>query len=205
MLSIKSRLSIFCFLLFIGLSCSAQLKVNQLHYGAFNYKNKVEGDVSKGNFVEMNDGKKIYGDKVGWKDGMFSKAEVILDAEKFKFLDVKGYQKDGIYFIRYEKIFIRRLVRGKLNVYIQFVESMDMSGGRTTSYTRTNHYIQKGDGAPITILAGPKEIKEHVADCPISMDMISLKTSEFRKALRQNPNYMNEIFDVYNNDCKAVR
>jgi hypothetical protein len=48
-------------------------------------------------------------------------------------------------------------------------------------------------------------IKKLVRDCPLSVEMIDLSNSKIRKAVKKDRNYLNNIFEVYNNDCKPVR
>lgn len=185
-------------------------KVNKIHYGAFNYNNMVEPASEQGDYLELNDGTRIHGNKIKWKSGLLVKDQIQADDQKFKITEVKGYYQGGIYYGRLGKEYIKRIVHGKLNVYVQFTEvtttSTDNNGYmRTRTYTRTDHYVQQGDDGKMMGCAGQEDIRKFVADCPLSVEMANLSNSKMRKAIRKNGNYLNEIFEVYNNDCKPVR
>jgi hypothetical protein len=92
-------------------------------------------------------------------------------------------------------------------VYVSFSQETstytDHNGfSHTRSYTRTDQYGQRGDLGKMEGLAGQKDIKEMVKDCPLAYQMADLSDSKLRKAIKKNKNYLNSIFDVYNNDCK---
>jgi hypothetical protein len=53
-------------------------------------------------------------------------------------------------------------------------------------------------------MGGQKDIVKAVADCPLAVEMADLKGSKIRKAIRKNPQYLNSIFETYNNDCKPL-
>src|SRR5450631_2355722 len=75
-------------------------KVNQIHLGAFNYQNKVEDVSDTRNYLLMNDDSKVYGDKISWKSGLLIKDQIKIDDQKFKILEVKGYQRDRVFYGR---------------------------------------------------------------------------------------------------------
>ena len=59
-----------------------------------------------------------------------------------------------------------------------------------------------GDDGQMVNIAGQKDIKEMVKDCPLAVEMADLSNSKMRKAIKNDPNYLNSIFDVYNKGCK---
>ncbi len=184
-------------------------KVNKIHYGAFNYSNRVEDPSDLKNFLLMNDGTKIHGDRVSWKSGILVKDQIRIDDQKFKITEVKGYQSGGVFYGRLKNDYIKRIVRGSINVYVQFSQvtttETDHSGfTHTYTYTRTDQYGQKGDDGPMIPLGGQDDIKKMVADCPAAFEMADKSNKQIRKAIRKDPNYLNSIFDVYNNGCKPV-
>jgi hypothetical protein len=157
----------------------------------------------------LNDGTKIYGEKIIWKTGIFVKDQIKIDDQKFKIPEVRGYQTGGVYYARLRNDFIKRIVHGKINVYVQFSEvtttSTDHSGFTHTShYTRTDQFAQKGEDGPMIQIASQEDIKKWVSDCPLSVEMCEKSNRQMRKAIKQNRNYLNEIFEIYNNDCKPV-
>lgn len=184
-------------------------KVNKIHYGAFNYSNQVEDRQDKGTYVLMEDGTRVNGSKVRWKSGLFSKDVIKIDDQEFKIRDVRGYRDGNTYYGKLNKTFIKRIVHGKLNVYVHMYDVTTTSTSRngmmsSRTYTRTDQYVQHGEHGEMIGIAGQKDILKHVGDCPLSVQMIDLKSSKLRKAIRRDPNYMNKVFEVYNNDCKPV-
>jgi len=205
---IRNLLSFAVVILFVFLGLASA--VNKMHYGAFNYNNKVEEKSDEGNCLIKNDGTKIYGRKIDWQSGLIVKDQIKIDDQKFKISEVRGYRDGDKYFGRKGNKYIKRIVHGKVNVYVDFTEvsstSTDSQGRmRTRNYTRTDQYGQIGEDGKLVVLAGQKEIKELLSDCPLAVEMASLSNSQMRKALKKDPNYLNSIFDVYNNNCKAVK
>ncbi|HMH23096.1 MAG TPA: hypothetical protein VK563_15030 [Puia sp.] len=188
--------------------------VNKIHYGAFNYGNHVEDPSETRNYALMNDGTKVYGEKIAWKTdvliGIVLKNQIKVDDQKFKITEVKGYQTKGTFYGRLKNSYIKRIVHGKLNVYVQFSDvtttSTDHSGfTHTSSYVRTDQYVQKGEDGPFIVIAGQEDIKKMVSDCPLAVEMCDKSNSQLRKAIRKDGNYLNSIFDVYNNGCKTTK
>ena len=209
MLSTKKNLLSFCAVIaFVILALAS--KVNQIHYGAFNYSNRVEDRTENKNYLVKNDGTKIYGESISWKTGLLVKDQIKIDDQKFKISEILGYRNGDTYYGRLGKEYIKRIVHGKVNVYVQFTDvtttSTDRNGfTRTRSYTRTDQYAQRGDDSKMTPLADQKDIKAMVSDCPIAFQMADIKNSAMRKAIKKDPNYLNKIFDIYNNDCQEIK
>ena len=153
------------------------------------------------------DGTKVYGEKITWKSGMLVKDQIKIDDQKFAMDEIKGYMQKNIFYGKKGNEFIKRIVHGKINVYVQFTQvtstNTTASGAMSTrSYTRTDHYAQMGDDGQMVNIAGQKDIKEMVKDCPLAVEMADLSNSKMRKAIKNDPNYLNSIFDVYNKGCK---
>lgn len=204
----KKHLLSFCCLVIFAFFALAS-RVNKIHLGAFNYSNRVEDPADTRNFIQMNDGSKIYGEKISWKSGLLVKDQIKIDDQKFKLSEVKGYQQNRIYYGRLKNDYIQRIVHGKINVYVQFTQvtstSTDHSGfSHTSTYTRTDHYSQRGENGPLVAFGSQKDIKELVAGCPISEEMAEKSNHQIRKAVRNNRNYLNDIFEIYNNGCKPL-
>lgn len=201
----KQLLSFTVLLVFIFLALAST--VNKIHVNAFNYGNKVEEPSEKGNYLVKTDSTKIYGDKIGWKSGALVKDQVKIDDQSLGFSEVRGYMKDNVYYGKKGNEFIQRIVHGKINVYVQFTlvtsTSTNSRGAMSTrTYTRTDHYAQVGEDGEMIGLAGQKQIKQVVSDCPLAVSMADISDSEMRKAIKKDRNYLNSIFDVYNNGCK---
>jgi len=168
--------------------------------------NKVEDQSDLKNFLLMNDGTKIHGGKISMLINTFTGSRIRIDDQKFRFSEVKGYQKDGFYYARRHKRYMKRIVRGSINVYIDDVTWVSHAAGdkNASMSNDTHHFTQKGDDGPMVIMAGRKDIQKAVADCPAALEMASRSYGQIRRELRKNPNYLNNIFDVYNNGCKPM-
>jgi hypothetical protein len=183
--------------------------VNKIHFGAFNYSNRVEDPAETRNYLLMDDGTKVYGDKIVWKAGLLVKDQIKIDDQKFKIPEVKGYVAGGTFYGRLKNSYIQRIVHGKINVYVEFTQvqtsTTDHSGfTHYSTYTRTDQYAQKGEDAPMIVFGGQEAIKKIVSDCPAAVEMCNISNGQMRRAIRKNRNYLNSIFDVYNNGCKPL-
>lgn len=203
----KRLLSVFSIVLFMFFAVAS--KVNKIHYGAFNYNNHVEDRLENRNYLLKNDGTRVYGESISWKSGIIVKNQIKINDEKFRIADIIGYRSGDFYYGRLGSGYIKRIVHGRINIYVEFTNvtstSTSTSGiSHTRSYIRTDQYSQRGDTGPMKPLAGQEDIKEIVSDCPLAVQMADLKNSAMRKAIKKDPNYLNSIFDVYNNDCREV-
>jgi hypothetical protein len=203
----KNLLSICCVCFFIFLSLASA--VNKLHYGAFNYSNRVEDPTEKSNYLEKNDGTRVYGEKIKWKSGLLVKDQIQVDNEKFPISEVRGYRTGDKFYGRYHGEYIQRIVHGRINIYVMFTQvtttSTDHSGfTHTSTRTRTDHFAQKGEDGPFVAFGGQDAMKELVKDCPLAVQMAGLSNKKIRKAIKKDKNYLNSIFEVYNNNCRPV-
>lgn len=194
-----------CFFVIIALAS----KVNKMRYGAFNYYSAKE-ERNEGNYLVRNDGTKIYGKEIEWRSGLLKKERIEIDRQEYRISEIRGYFDGAAFYHRKGNEYIKRIVHGKLNVYVDFnqVTTTETSAGgsmRTRTYTQTDHYGQRGEDGELIPLAGQKDIRRMVEDCPLSVEMISISNSRMRKALRKNRTYLNDVFEVYNNGCKPVR
>ena len=203
----KNLFSIVAVAIFMLIATAS--KVNKIHMGAFNANNKVEGSAEKDEFyLVKNDGTKIHGSKRRVRTGIFVKDHISMDDEKYPIPEIKGYMDKGVYYGRVGNRYIQRIVHGTINVYIQYDEVSNDTyiNGRMShsSYTRTTHFAQRGDDGAMHLLANETDIKKVVADCPASVEMIDMSSKKIRKAIKKNRNYLNDVFEIYNNGCKAV-
>lgn len=186
------------FLLVCSVSCS---NVNYLHLGAFKAKDIVEDTTDTRNFVVKNDGTKIYGDKISWKSGLLLKNEISIDGQLFKMSEIRAYRGNNIFYHRMGSEYIRRIIRGKINVYIKY----SMSNFDGQPYTRTDHYFQKGENEVLHTLSNKKEIQELVAGCSMASEMLDVSYGKLRKEIKKDKRYLNTVFEIYNNGCKIVK
>jgi hypothetical protein len=116
----KHFLSLAILVLFFFIAGSST--VNKIHYGAFNYYNRVE-ETNEGNYIVLNNGTKVKGDNIEFKAGLFTKDQVKIDDQKFPVKDVKGYRMGGVYYRKHKNVFIQRIVYGpKINIYVMLLE-----------------------------------------------------------------------------------
>jgi hypothetical protein len=200
-------LSFIVLLVFIALAIGS--KVNKIHMNAFNYYSSKEAKSESGVYLIKNNGEKVVGEKVSWKTGLLVKDQIKIDDQKFKISEIKGYRSGNIYYGRYKAEYIKRIVHGnRINVYVMFTDVTTTSTTpgtgftRTRTYTRTDHFSQKGETGEMVAFGGQGDIKKLLADCPLSVQMAELSNKKMRKEIKVNPNYLNSIFEVYNNDCK---
>lgn len=201
----RNFLSVITVIIFLTLAVGSA--VNRIHFGAFNTGNAtVKGEDSR-NYLLKNDGTKIYGETVTWKSGIVLKNQISIDSQRFKISEIKGYKSSNIYYGRFRNEYIKRIIQGKLNVYIRYSEvtttSMDRNGGmRMRTYTRTDHYAQKGTDGEMINIPDQYVIANLVKDCPLAYNMINISDSKIRAELKKNGNFLNRIFEIYNNGCK---
>lgn len=201
----RNFLSLITVIIFLTLAVGSA--VNRIHFGAFNTGNAtVKGEDSR-NYLLKNDGTKIYGEKVTWKSGIILKDQISIDDQTFKISEIKGYKSSNIYYGRLRNEYIKRIIQGKLNVYIRYSEvtstSTDRNGSmRVRTYTRTDHFAQKGTDGEMINIPDQHVIAKLVKDCPLAYNMINISDSKIRAELKKNGNFLNRIFDIYNNGCK---
>lgn len=200
---LQHALSILAILIFFAFAIAS--KVNKIHMGAFNtYKNVEQGNDT---YVIKTDGEKITGEKMSFKTPFLGKLKIILDGQEFEKKEIKAYKDKVRYYYKYKGDFLERIVHGsRVNVYVKYTEvtttSTDRNGfSRTKTYTRTDHYAQKGEDGDLVGIAGQKDIKNFLSDCQISVQMADLSNKGMRKAIKANSNYLNEIFEIYNKGC----
>jgi hypothetical protein len=176
-------------------------KVNKIHGGAFN--TNIAPEPGSRTYLELLDGTRIPGSKITYQSGIILKDQVTIDGRKFKMKETRGYMSQGIYFGRYGGSYIKRIIHGKVNVYHreEWVQDTD-SRGRVSQRLSSFHYYQRGDYGEMLPLSGQKDIKRAVADCPEAVKMADLSNGKMRRAIRKDYNYLNSIFELYNNECK---
>lgn len=185
-------------------------KVNKIGCGAFAYTPSNESKEESDYYVLLNDGTKVFGDKkVKWQSGLIVKDIIKVDDQKFAIKETRGYFANGVFFGRYGHEYVRRIIHGKLNVYYkeEWVNTHTTDNNGVTRWhneLRCSHYAQVGETGELKPIADQNDIKELVQDCPIAYEMIDKKSKAIRKAIRKNRAYLNEIFMVYNNNCREL-
>jgi hypothetical protein len=197
---------IFLLTLLVFLMLTISCNVYKFHCGSFNAEDLKEEIENSRNFILKNDGTKVYGDKITYKYGLLLKKEITIDKQIFNSAEVRGYQAKGVYYGRIGGKFVKRIIHGKLNVYVE--ESMSnkyYAEKFTTSYIQCLHYVQKGETGDLVMITSQKDIMQFVGDCQKAVEMTNLNAGKIRKAIKKDYNYLNKIFENYNaNDCDMV-
>ena len=170
---------------------------------ALNENVSVEEKSEQGNYLLKNDGSKVYGKKIKGMYGLAVKDYISIDGQKFKPSEIIGYREGNFSYGRLHSNYAKRIVRGNINIY-QTSEMRNETSSATNitrQYVRNSYYYQKGDNGEL-ILFGDKDIKELVKGCPKAEAMADKSSKELRKAVRNNLSYVNQIFEVYNKECK---
>lgn len=168
-----------------------------------NSLNIVDDSTDIKDFVIKKDGEKIYYKEFSYKRGVLSKDIFTVDNHKYKLREIIGYQADKIYWYWIKNDYLRRIVHGKINIYYQRSEENTGSSAlilKNTQYSQCLYYAQKGDNGEIVRLTKFSDIEEFVKDCPAAYQM--LLNTDIKKELKQDPNYMNKVFALYNSNCK---
>lgn len=202
----KNLLSAFALLVFFMLAAGST--VSRIPNGAFNHFTHVEDPADTGrSYLVKNDGTKIYGNRIVWKSGVVQKHEIKIDDQRFPISEISGYGGGNFYCARMGHEYVRRIVRGKINVYLKENQVIHTSGatGIMSYETVDIYYMQKGDRGEFIVIRDQKAIAEAVNSCPLAVGMASKSGSKLRKAIKADENYMNEIFEIYNNDCRPLK
>ncbi|HXB08206.1 MAG TPA: hypothetical protein VNW04_13845, partial [Puia sp.] len=168
---------------------AASSRVNRLPGNTFNQNQRVE-QPSENCLVKV-DGTRIYGHKISWNTGLLAKRTIEIDGQRYPRSEIKGYYLNNAYFGRVDKDYGKRIVHGKINVYVERVlvtDSHSNSGGMTTTstYWEDLFYAQMGEDGLMTHLANKRDIKKILAACPLSLEIMD----KWTRKERNNPSSM---------------
>ena len=183
---------------FVLLAQETKSQWKTIQCSSFSLRSYGEDSTDKRNYLELIDGTKVYGQEISWQRGL-GKNEVKIDDKRYDFKDVRGYFKKGRVSLRIGNDFAIRFILGKLSVY--FLETFQPSFERG-SQTRMvcDIYVQGKSG--LDRVVDKEDIMDWVKDCPKSAAMINKTNKEIKEAIRKNNDYLNQIFIIYNNDCR---
>ena len=176
----------------------------------FEYNRKTETDPVNKIFLVKNDDSRVYGKEVRWKSGLLVKDQIRIDDEAFKIKEIKGYFENGTYYGRLGNTYIQRVLHRKINVYLtyrQYTTTSTDHGGFTHTSTRTIavYYYQRGEDGELIVLPDINTIRTVMSDCPAALQMLDMSKSKLRKTMRKQHDYLNTVFEVYNNNCRSVK
>jgi len=194
-------------------TANAQVRI---HKGDFKERVFVEDTTDTRNYILNMDGVKLYGNKIVLRKRFFSgpheePTKIILDGETYPVTDIDGYRKDGFYYAKLEDGFVKRIVHGEVNVYVQVTVRDITPAGRdwrdtpipvTTS--TTTYYLQWGDSGEMTPIETLENIQGAIGSCPQVAPLVNITRSQLKKALFKNKYYLNDAFEIYNTSCKKA-
>jgi hypothetical protein len=170
----------------------SQNRYNRVVCGAFN-SYYVEAEKSH---IELKDGKKIYGDKIVINNLVFKKWAKV-DDQEVKYKDIKGFARDGRYYLIHDSKHLVKLISGKLSVYMEEVNTSD----RDFRYTYCYYYVNKSGSTDLQRLYEHQDLLNAVAGCKLSIKLLSFPTKELQMKIKEDPSYLNRVFRIFNNGC----
>lgn len=147
--------------------------------------------LAKKTFIDLNNVTRVYGKKL--KQPLFKNITSI-DGKEFNNSEIRGYSYDGHYYLFFNGKDFLRLVEGNVSVY----KMTEMSSGRSIC----NIYAKKGTDGVLTVIRFPKELQEFVKDCGPAYAMVNMSYNELKDLIKEDPMYLNKVFETYNNNCK---
>ncbi|RYY57153.1 MAG: hypothetical protein EOO09_03740 [Chitinophagaceae bacterium] len=173
------------------------------HVSNFNYYTRNTG--GKGSYLLMNDGKKITGSHVQWSDMPNTSTWVSIDNQRYRRTEVKAVCQGGIYFIYYKGQYLKRIITGnKLNVYSN-IARFSIGGAQnyeTPGRTYIVCWLQRGSDGELVRYTGNELLATEVRDCPMAYGMAHKSSAEIRRLTKDDPDYLNRIVDIFNNNCR---
>lgn len=206
LLHYRTPLSAACFV-FFALLAVGSAKVNKLHCDAFRYNFPDEAD-SISSYVVLKDGTKVHGGNISWQNGLL-KSTINVGGKKIEISDTRGCFYGGRYYGRVGTTgYARRIIHGKLNIYFTRSAYTEKTRNNYNSFETTTtrwmclHYIQAGEEGELVLIGGQKDLRKYVADCPAAANLIDKSNKEIRNEIKENPGYLNNVINIYNNGCK---
>jgi len=155
---------------------------------------------TKGDFVELFDGKTIKGPITEIKS-----KTITINGNTYNVKQIKSFEYRYVYKTMYEKHFIARFIKGKINVYTRTQsfediilpdekvagknDRIDKISGKSSTY----YYLQKGDDAEIKPF-DMKLLEEMISDNNSALDYLNKY-----KALKKKDNkYLDKAIETYN-------
>jgi hypothetical protein len=192
-------LAVCCFVITIAFTFSSCVA-----YFTGNFQGAKFVKDSNDNYVELNDGSIIHGGKIKW--GRLFSSAVIINDQKFKASEVKGIKENGIYRLNTSGGFLERIVDGKITILRDMgtrTTTSTVNGHLTTStYSYTQYYMLRANDEKLIAIRKNDDIKNMISSCPKALALMDLSKKQMKRAIKENPAYLNQVFETYNNDCK---
>ena len=161
---------------------------------------KVEDEDNR-NYLQKNDGTKIYGNEIKWQSGSFVKDLIIMDGEKYQIADIRGYKKNNSYYGRLTRSYMKRLVAGAVNIYEYFYYFSPDPTRPTITTFNVKYFMQKGDSGEMKYMSSFNDLRDFLADCPAATAKLNGSAKEIRRLIASDPLYLNNIVKLYNTRC----
>lgn len=140
------------------------------------YTSHVESEPA---YVLLKSGKKLEGDLVSKKEGLFVKKKIVIDGKEYKLKDISLYSTGKDVFANVGgKTFAEKVMGEDIKVYRNISQyqstNMNSAGGMTTStHTRVREYVQLGSStAPKFVPFKYKNVKDLIPSNSPSADIL---------------------------------
>jgi hypothetical protein len=147
---------------------------------------------AKGDFVELFDGTVVNG-TISEVKGNF----VVINGNNYRVKNIRSYQYRSVYKTAYKKDFLRRIVKGKINVYERSIRYAGNPFGATSSErgggAGIHYYIQKGDSGKFEFF-DIKTLERMVKDNSKALYWVN----EYKKLKKKNDSYLDYAIEAYN-------
>ena len=114
MKALTSKSAVFLCTVFLLLTTSCGITFSG--YKGLKTSNKIEDTASDGTYLVKNDGSIIKGERIFVNTGVFTN-KVKIDQVKFSISEIKAYRLGNNYYERYKNEYMKRIVRGAMNIY----------------------------------------------------------------------------------------
>ncbi|MCR6720226.1 MAG: hypothetical protein NVV59_07955 [Chitinophagaceae bacterium] len=157
--------------------------------------------------IELYDGRVIEMNELTFSGKLFGKTYVETNEGRIPWKEVRAFKRDGIYYLHYGGMELKRIIHGRINVYAEdYVRESTEYNTRTQQSVQRRHYLiryhYQRDGGPVILLVDQSGIEKAVAGCKPALDMVNVPFKTFRKSVRKNRNYINQVFERFNSECK---
>jgi len=188
----KKRMPVAALSMLFLISCSST-KWNIGNYFNRQQTNAVEATGKE--FVDLLDGRRVYGNKVDI-GGNF-RTLVIVDKVKYELNNVKDVQLNNKFYTKINNKLLLTIVRGeKINVY-EYGKELYSNNTMTTS----SSYFYSKNGGKLIPLYSLKDVARAIGDCSATESINNLTKESLQENMRKDHRFLNECFEKYNKEC----
>jgi len=180
-------------LILVLVGCATTSSIQVLPYGTFSSNNPLRDSSMTGNYLLKMDGTIIpYTGKATWRKKMIT----TVNEQNISNSEIEGFQQDGKFyglFWGYREV----IASGKITIYVM-TQDIGTKNGGTSGFRRYGYKTKKRKLSVLEL----DDLRNWVKDCPHAYEKISISSSQIREKIKENPRYLNEIVEYYNNGCK---